>query len=414
MAKKIKKTKSSVILDKAVKTRAYVALRHSKQPLPPDGVKIRVEQQIAKIQRLSNAQNNGKSHSSTEHLKAQKDILLSSYYRTSKRTNKPILSVLIFKGYEFIQASSGWNPIFLSNSEPALRIKKQNFSLLSTNEYVLIDCQNPSPLKATKHTCVNIDNVKLKLAKNGYPSVQELLKLDINENTRAVLKFISAPSCDTIKKSIKQTRTKDMGLTIAARVSLLLPTLPLKKFSDLRQLWLNALRIKDDTPLHNLPSLMQLIEKIELEWSRRGAVGEIENEEFFKWPSTDATSNKSLSAAFEVPDYGLLSYLEYHVGRTNGQPLKVRHSILDRVFSGLLPPVFIKNYMIQWGAPETSKRLQKMAETLAALARNFKRRDDDRFDQAIREWETDLFYLYEKYYIGKFHFIWPSLKTKND
>ena len=53
-------------------------------------------------------------------------------------------------------------------------------------------------------------------------------------------------------------------------------------------------------------------------------------------------------------------------------------------------------------------RLKKMAETIAALARNAKRRNNASLDQAIRDWEHDLSFLYHTYYVGHFGFGWPS------
>jgi hypothetical protein len=58
--------------------------------------------------------------------------------------------------------------------------------------------------------------------------------------------------------------------------------------------------------------------------------------------------------------------------------------------------------------PSTARRLQKLANTLASLARNAKRRRTASLDRAIHEWEQDLGFLYEKYYVGLFGFGWPA------
>jgi hypothetical protein len=86
----------------------------------------------------------------------------------------------------------------------------------------------------------------------------------------------------------------------------------------------------------------------------------------------------------------------------------VRRHILEQIFEGALPPVFEPSYLAKWGPPATSLRLQQLAETLAALLRNAKRRRDLRYVAAIRDWERDLRFLYEQYYIGKFAFGWPD------
>ena len=103
-----------------------------------------------------------------------------------------------------------------------------------------------------------------------------------------------------------------------------------------------------------------------------------------------------------------MQYLDYRVGRTNGEAAPTRHAILGRVFEGALPPVFPVDYMASWGKPATVQRLQKMAESLAAFTRNAKRRHDERMDDAIKHWEADLQFLYDKYYVGRFHFGWPD------
>jgi hypothetical protein len=103
--------------------------------------------------------------------------------------------------------------------------------------------------------------------------------------------------------------------------------------------------------------------------------------------------------------------MEYRVGRTNGLEPAVRKLLLAGIFVGPLPPVFPPNYMAQWSVPKSARRLQKMAETLAAFVRNAKRRHDDRLDDAISEWEHDLQFLYERYYLGHFHFSWPTTKV---
>jgi hypothetical protein len=66
--------------------------------------------------------------------------------------------------------------------------------------------------------------------------------------------------------------------------------------------------------------------------------------------------------------------------------------------------------MDEWGADRSARRLRKMAECIASFTKNAKRREDESYDDAIREWESDLQYLYDRYYIGKFHFdfVWPS------
>jgi len=49
-----------------------------------------------------------------------------------------------------------------------------------------------------------------------------------------------------------------------------------------------------------------------------------------------------------------------------------------------------------------------MANTLAALTRNAKRRDTISYAKAIDDWESDLVLLRDKYYLDFFHFGWPT------
>jgi hypothetical protein len=128
---------------------------------------------------------------------------------------------------------------------------------------------------------------------------------------------------------------------------------------------------------------------------------------FFEWPSTDApASSNDLSGDQFLCDDGLLRFVGYHVGR-NGTPAETRLQILDCVFHNDLPSVESEEYMNQWGNPKTSLRLQKLAESIAAFARNAKRNKRYNFSEAIHDWESDLEYLYAEYYVGRFRFAWP-------
>ena len=52
-----------------------------------------------------------------------------------------------------------------------------------------------------------------------------------------------------------------------------------------------------------------------------------------------------------------------------------------------------------------------MANTLAALTRNAKRRDTMSYAKAIDDWESDLALLRDKYYLDFFHFGWPATRV---
>ena len=129
--------------------------------------------------------------------------------------------------------------------------------------------------------------------------------------------------------------------------------------------------------------------------------------DYFPWPNTAALGGKgNLSTAVFTTKEGLLSYCGYKVG-ANGLPLDPRRKILDAIFLAQLPPIDDPAYRAQWGEPRSAKRLQKLAETMAAFVRNAKRRDAARMEKSIREWETDLAYLKRRYYDNRFSFPWP-------
>jgi hypothetical protein len=136
--------------------------------------------------------------------------------------------------------------------------------------------------------------------------------------------------------------------------------------------------------------------------------GSIEEEEYFKWPSTDAPAAKYgfKGNAFSYKD-GLLSYVGYNVGN-DGERTVVRQKILDCVFHNVLPNVESMDYMKEWGSPKSTSRLKKLAEALAAFTRNAKRNYNADYSQAIEDWQHDLDYLYHEYYVGHFHFDWPT------
>lgn len=173
---------------------------------------------------------------------------------------------------------------------------------------------------------------------------------------------------------------------------------------QLIRLWRNANRILSDSTRfaeHRLAS--DVVEAVESAWDAL----DIAEGELFAWPSTEVGFRSGPSQISGFRGEGMLSYLEYRVGKEAGLSATVRQSILARVFEGKLPRVFEPSYMDEWGTPGSARRLRKMAESLAAFARNFKRQDEDRFVEAIRQWEQDLEFLHDRYYVGKFGFGWP-------
>jgi hypothetical protein len=134
------------------------------------------------------------------------------------------------------------------------------------------------------------------------------------------------------------------------------------------------------------------------------------SKESFLWPSTAVLpSSRALSGDQFWYSEGILSFMGYRVGY-NGVPASNRRDILDYVYHEAVPRVNSSVYMTSWGSPKSSRRLQKMAESLAAFARNAKRNLFADMSMAIDDWETDLDYLECTIYEGRYDFKWPVVE----
>jgi hypothetical protein len=197
------------------------------------------------------------------------------------------------------------------------------------------------------------------------------------------------------------------GVTPEGALSIL-PKLADMRLDQLKALWENAVGIlanKKRTDLH--AAATTILDEIERQWNERSK-RPIGSNEFFKWPSTEAVLGENKIELTHLLEEGMLSYLGYRVGNTQGISSDVRRQILCQIFERHLPPVFPEGYLMEWSLPKSSQRLRKMAETLAAFARNAKRRDEDALFDAVRSWELDLHHLYDRYYVGYFQFAWPD------
>jgi hypothetical protein len=153
---------------------------------------------------------------------------------------------------------------------------------------------------------------------------------------------------------------------------------------------------------------IKLRDEISLNWYRMA-----EQNEWFAWPST-AVARGPTYGKLNGSDWrpqGMLSLLGYHVGQTLPLHPSIRECILEYAFEYHLPPVADVAYFDEWGEPRSALRLQKLANTIAALTRNAKRRDPHSLSRAIDEWEQDLMFLHEQYYVGMFQFGWPATES---
>jgi hypothetical protein len=130
----------------------------------------------------------------------------------------------------------------------------------------------------------------------------------------------------------------------------------------------------------------------------------------FKWPTTDVIIGDG-THTFDgnAPAKGFLGYLGYKVG-LNGSKKSQRYLALERALTENLPHgIFDNYYIMQWGNPNTAKRLQKMANNIATFCRNMKRRNNPNDQDAIDDWESDLNWLKTNFYQkSRYEFEWPE------
>ena len=131
------------------------------------------------------------------------------------------------------------------------------------------------------------------------------------------------------------------------------------------------------------------------------------HESQFRRPSSEVTSSKFNLEFIDVIEIGLLSIVGYHAGN-NGLPKDERQKILDLVYLIQLPIKKQNDYIKSWGKERSATRLKKMANSLAAFARNAKRNKSGDYSNAINDWESDLMYLKKNYYEKKYDFEWPK------
>lgn len=183
--------------------------------------------------------------------------------------------------------------------------------------------------------------------------------------------------------------------------------LPAKSMDHLQQQWLKAVRAIDRLPADRAAGHLALRAAILAEWSAR-AHSAAKDPQRFAWPSTAATGGNGSLQTENWHEIGMLSYLGYRVGATQGEPNGVRRQILDMCFASDLPPINGLPYWQQWGAPGSSLRLRKLAYEIASFARNAKRKRSANLAVAVAQWEADLSYLYQQYYVRRFRFAWPE------
>ena len=189
--------------------------------------------------------------------------------------------------------------------------------------------------------------------------------------------------------------------------------LPRRSLCEIQSIWAKLVpHLAGRNDRETSPLAIELRDAIIREWTSRNHDSALDPEHF-PWPSTDAPMGIGNVDPKSWRPEGMLAFLGYHVGTTQGLEQSSRRAILDTVFLSELPPLNGPSYMQEWGTPNTGKRLSKLAESLAAFTRNAARRQEGSFSVAIAEWQADLKYLYNQYYRNRFAFPWPELPTKS-
>ncbi len=222
-------------------------------------------------------------------------------------------------------------------------------------------------------------------------------KLDA-EAIRSLSERIATAKQSLPRKHPLEARAEAMATRIAAT----LPDMPLDK---MYVLWTNVGKdLSHSKQVLRLAAPM-LLRAIEQERNRRGpgAVSPLPNGGFFRWPSTTAEGGDS-QLHFEADAFGVLAQAGYRVGVTRGEPEVARRRTLARLFQDDITHVPPGG---EWGNHGSARRLKKLAYTIAALTRNAKRRGPQ-MARAVTEWEADLKYLYDRFYVGRFDFPWPK------
>lgn len=204
------------------------------------------------------------------------------------------------------------------------------------------------------------------------------------------------------KKAGKST-AKPFRLT-EQQIDRFIEGLPKRTLEELRQQWLNLVRLDP----RQFDRAGRFREALLEEWAARSRQARADDD-YFVWPSTDG-GNGDGSLRFDAwHKEGMLSYLGYRVGATDGESPGTRQRILDMAFCEILPPVNGPDYHQAWSEPETAARLKRLASEIARFARHAKSKRSADMSSAIEDWESDLQYLYNTYYVRRFGFGWPRI-----
>lgn len=247
----------------------------------------------------------------------------------------------------------------------------------------------------------NIINVRLVFLKHIRLSIGGSMKNNSDASNYSMDSFVDVSKDGSSPKKPKKFNNNRLMETMSKRTLM-----------ELQQMQQNAFYVLAGlgSPKQKIGTAKKILQAIDGEIAKRYS-DTLSGDDYFVWPSIDTGDNLGGELRVKWLAEGLFSFYGYHVGVTNGESQAVRRVILQQIFSRVVPHVFPLYYLQQLGQPLSAQRLKKMAESLAQFVKNAKRRNVDYMDCSIREWEEDLAYLYEKYYVEKFHFGWPGTKN---
>lgn len=137
----------------------------------------------------------------------------------------------------------------------------------------------------------------------------------------------------------------------------------------------------------------------------------------WEWPDVDVSlTSGNGSEIAGLPPAGVLRLAGYKVGKSGLHDGKDRLRILKAVllfdFPRALCASLPEDYLEEWGQPQTSKRLKKMADSLAQWIINGRKKQQNGQDYstAIMHWRMDLHYLKRRFYdpLREAGFTWPD------
>ncbi len=285
-----------------------------------------------------------------------------------------------------------------------LRNAKRNFAIKRMRDIKIISASQAHYEKVTSSEVVTPPDIEVKVSPaSKFPSPEVIQKNNDEQVTyqEVITPDVEVKASPTLQYPLPQvSQTKNTNNQVKQRSYLKYRT--------------NELETIADSKWDNTEVLNQIHYELEFR-SRKKALGlrkriatrltQLQQTQF-TCPTTKANSgSQNLSNDVFKYEQGLLKHYGYKVGRS-GFSHRERWEILDRVFSQPLLQIDNTAYLNEWGEPRSAKRLQKMADSIAAFTRNAKRRNSRSFSKAIQDWETDLAYLKRTYY-NNFLFVYP-------